>query len=826
MKKFLVLATLTVFFSSLFAQTSGRRENYSAMPKEGIISGKIKDELSGKFVEYTTIAVFNQKDSTLLGGTISSPDGSFSVNNLPYGNLYLEASFVGYKKTRLTKIILTPQNKNVNVGTLSIEPATTSLQAAEVVAQRPQVEYKIDKKVISVDQNIVSAGGTAVDVLENTPSVQVDIEGNVALRGSSNFTVLIDGRPSVLKGSEALQQLPASTIQSIEIITNPSAKFESEGSAGIINVIMKKQKQQGVNGIVNSKVSTNGSYGGDFLLNLRKNKINYIFGGNYNVRTFHNTGYSEKNIFNGDTTFYQITDSKGAFHRNGSELKGGLEYSIDSKNSLSLMASLDNATFGRSSDSKTQQYYIPEKVESLYLLQNNDFNISRKSYELALDYLLKLNDKGHQLAATVTYSDENSDENNNLTQDTTDNMWQKIEGNTYHENTTEKSNETELRAKVDYTLPISEKSRFEAGYQADYQTSSDNYRFFYGNFPNEKIERLDLYNDKDFSNIIHALYSTYSNGLGKLFDYQVGLRMEYNDRLLVQNVVNERDEFKKLDLFPSIHLSKQLPNKFQFQASYTRRVDRPRDRELDPFKTYVDPYNVRMGNPALRPEYINSYELNAQKSLKGIGFISLELFQRQTVNMIDHYTIVDTLTNISYNTYKNLNKDYSTGIEGMVNLPLTKWWNINTSVSVFNYQLKGSIDGVSVDNQQLSWDARFNSIFRFKSGTQFQLMGFYRAPTITTQGDRKGFFFTNVGVRQDLFNRKLTLSLQVRDILGMSKFEFNSSGEGFSQHNRFNREARVVTFSLSYKINNYKQKNRNAGMNTNEVEFDPSGEGY
>ncbi len=822
MKRFYLTGLAAVLFLfALSAQSYQRRQETSGLPKEGTISGKIKDMVSGNMVEYATVAVFNQRDSSIAGGTISLPDGSFTVNGLPYGRLYLEASFVGYKKTRITKILLKPDQKLVDLGEITIEPAATSLEAVEVVADRSPIEYKIDKKVITVDQNIVATGGTAVDVLENTPSVQVDIEGNVSLRGSSNFTVLIDGKPSVLEGSEALQQMPTSTIESIEIITNPSAKYDPEGSAGIINVLMKKQKQSGINGIVNASVSSNGSYGSDFLFNLRKNRMNYFLGGNYDERSFGNTGYMEKQIFNYADTFYQVENSDGAFHRDGMRLQGGFDFNIDSKNTLSLSGRLGQFSFGRTGESKENQYYRPARDESLYFIQDNDFEITRKFYELALDYQLKFNENGHQLQTSITYQDESSTERTILKQDTVNSSWQNVGAPAYQERTFEDEGETEFRAKIDYTLPFSEKSKLEAGYQADYEGSSGKYRFQdYDNVEYIWTENDSLYNDKDFSNIVHALYITYLNGFGNLFDYQLGLRIENNERLLIQNETNERFSFNQWDFFPSIHISKQLPKDFQMQASYTRRIDRPRDRELDPFKTYMDPYTARVGNPALKPEYTNSYELNVQKNLKGTGFISLELFHRQTNNLINRYTLVDTLTRISTFTYKNINRDYSTGTELMVNMPLAKWWIFNTSASFYNYTLKDSTGNVDLDKSSFTWSARFNSTFRFNSGTQLQLMGFYRAPSITSQGERKGFFFTNIGVRQELFNRKLTVSMQVRDILGMAKFEFTSSGDGFNQYMKMRRESQIVRLSLSYKINNYRQKTRRQnGQDINEVEY-------
>ncbi len=821
MKKKLLTGVLIVCSFSMVAQTYRGRPDMSDLPKEGVLTGSIKDMVSEKYVEYTTIAVYSHRDSSLVGGTISLPDGSFKIDNLPYGMFFLDASFVGYKTTRVTRILITPRKKSIDIGSIVIEPSSTSLEAVEVIAERPQIEYKIDKKVVTVDQNIVAAGETAVDVLENTPSVQVDIEGNVSLRGSSNFTVLIDGRPSVLEGNEALQQLPASTIQSIEIITNPSAKYDPEGSAGIINVIMKKQKLSGINGIVNASLSSNGSYGSDLLINLRKNRINYFIGGNYNVRSFGNTGYLEKRIFSADT-FFQVKNSRGSFNRDGARIRGGLEYQIDSRSTLGLSARLGRFSFGRSASSEEQQYYQPTADEGLYFIQDNDFNITRNSYELILDYQLKLNENGHQLQTSVTYSDESSTENSNLKQDTVSSSWQLFGTPAYMERTLEDDGETEFEAKIDYTLPFTEKSKFEAGYEAEYEGSSGKYRF--QNYNNESdywMENDSLFNDKDFSDIVHAVYAIYANGFEDLFDYQVGLRIENSDRLLVQNETDQRYGFNSWDFFPSVHISKSLPWNVQLQASYTRRIDRPRDRELDPFKTYMDPYTARVGNPALKPEYTNSYELNAQKTLKGNGFVALEFFHRQTSNLIDRYTVVDTLTRVSTFTYKNINRDYSTGAEAMVNIPITRWWIFNSSTSFYNYTLKDSTGSIDLDKSSFTWSARFNSMFRFKTGTQVQLMGFYRAPSITSQGDRKGFFFTNIGIRQELFNKKLTLSLRVRDILGMAKFEFTSSGEDFYQFNKMKRESQIISLSASYKINNYRQRmRRENGQDINEVEFD------
>ncbi len=818
-----VFTILAMLWFAVEGQSYPGSGNAPDMLKIGVLSGKVKDVTTGNFVEYTTVSLYRQKDSTLVTGTITKPDGSFILNELPFGMFYLDASFVGYKTTRLTKIVLSPKTPVVDIGTITIEPSATALEAVEVVGNRPAIEYKIDKKVIAVDQSIVASGGTAVDVLENVPSVQVDVEGNVSLRGSSNFTVLIDGKPSVLKGSEALQQFPAASIENIEIITNPSAKYDPEGSGGIINIIMKKQKQSGISGIVNASVSTNGSYGGNFLINLRKNKMNYFLGGNYNIRKFGNTMFSDIRKFHDDTTGYEINHATGEFDRNGMEIRGGIDYNLSPQSTLSLSGSYNERVFGRTALTDKEKYSAPTAGEDIYSLNNSDFEVHRNYYELNLDFQQKFNDSGHQLLTSLRYTDEYSNEINNLRIDTTDQFGIITGIDPYLEHTREWGDETEFRAKVDYTLPINENSKFEAGYQADYEKSTEDYRFeTYLSEANYWQENLNRRNDGIFSEAIHSLYAIYSNST-KFIDYQLGLRTEYDDRLLKQELLNRNYPFTKWDLFPSVHLSRKLPKDFQVQASYSRRIERPRQRYLDPFEVYVDPDNVRVGNPALEPEYVNSYELNMQKSLKGQGFVSLETFHRQTVNLISRFRRLRP-DNIMENTFENINKDFSTGIEIMANVPLAKWWIFNASLSMFDYRIRGDVSSNVIDENTFSWNARANSMFRFKWGLQAQITGFYNAPSITPQGTREGFFFTNIGIRQDLLKRKLTLALQARDLFGSSKFRFTSSGPNFTSVNEFKRESQIITLALTYRINNYKQKNRkNGDQNMNEIEFNSDG---
>ncbi|HEX2936567.1 MAG TPA: TonB-dependent receptor [Bacteroidales bacterium] len=823
------LAICSIVSFNIFAQAPRGSFDPANMPKESVISGKVLDHSSSAPIEYATIGVFSMRDSSLVTGGITGPDGLFTIDKLPYGRFYLDISFVGFKKFRVNNVALNPNKKAVNIGEVKLETASTALNEVEVVGNRNQVEYKIDKKVVNVSSNIIAAGGTAVDALENTPSVQVDIEGNVSLRGSSSFTVLIDGRPSVLEGSDALQQIPASAIQNIEIITNPSAKYNPEGSSGIINVVMKKQKQIGINGVVNSSVSTNGGYSGDFLVNIRKSKLNYYIGANYNKMRNKNTGVSNKEIYGIDTTTFEDINSGGYFNRKGYGVKGGVDFFMDAKNTFSLSGSYREFQMGNESDNQTRYYKNAGNTLFFdqYTIGSSNFTRKHPHKEGNLNYIHKFNDNGHQLEVLLNYSEGPGTEESFRSIDTTNMNWvPDITKNTFQERTVEGGYENEFTTKVDYAIPFNDRSKFEAGYQGDYEYSKEKYKIEnYNNTSKNWIEDYSRANNREFKDHVQSLYSTFSSSLVNVVDYQVGVRLEHSNRILEQKISGTENVFNKLDWFPTIHLSRKLPGELQVQTSYTRRIRRPREMQLDPTEIRMNERNIRIGNPDLKPSYTNSYEFNVQKSFNGKGFISGELFHRNTTGLIENFTqIKDTIT---YSTYRNLSADYSTGFEGMINMPLTKWWTLNTSVSLYNYKIdSGSDDAYAAnDNSTFTWNARINSMFRLKWGTSIQLMGFYNAASITSQGTRDAMFFTNIGVRQDLMNRKLTLSVQVRDLFGANKFESTTQGPNFKNFSSMKRQSQIVTFSISFKINNYKadRKERGNRDDSNEMDFEGGG---
>jgi outer membrane receptor protein involved in Fe transport len=792
------------FSQSLFSQGYQNGNFQGTMPMDANITGTIIDSITGQPVEYAIVAIHRMKDSILVTGNSTKTNGSFSVEGLPYGRFYAEISFVGYKKHIVRSILLTPKNKTVNIGTIKIEPSSTDINAVVVTGNKPAIEYKLDKKVIDVTQNVVAAGGTVVDALQNIPSIQSDIQGNVTLRGSSNFTVLIDGRPSPLTGSEALQQIPASLVQNVEIITNPSAKYDSEGSAGIINVVMKKQNVRGMNGIVNITAGTHEKYSANLNINYKVSKFNFSLGGD-----FTDMKYLMSNYFNNEDTLFkkhlienQVIQGNGNFHRQGKGLKAGIDYYIDNKNTLSLGANIGSRNFNRSFNSFYDDKYTNDTsfLTNHFYYRNNTSGISDRQYfNTNLDYQLKLNDKGHKLSASLFYSSGPDNSISDLMQDTTIDRSGQIEDTSKNSlviHTEQKSNENEFRTNIDYSYPFSEKGKLEAGYQGRYNNNNGTYKV-----DSSSIEILKLRDKIDFQDQIHSAYVTYSNSF-VLFDYQLGLRADYERRTFDQQIKNKLYVFDSLVFFPTIHLSKQLPWDLQLQASYSKRIDRPRDWNLDPVAIYVDPQTVRIGNANLRPQFTDSYELNLEKKLNEASFVSAEGFYRRTNNLIQQFTANDSLNHKTI-TFTNIDHDRSIGAEFMLNLVPVKWLIFNSSWSIFNYRMYGR-SNPSTPNSTNTWNLRINPTVKLKWGTAIQLNYVYNAPTITGQGTRSGFYNSSIGIRQELFKRKGSLTVQIQNPVGKTKFISTTKGTNLYSYNWFQRELRVFMFTFSYRINNYK----------------------
>lgn len=795
---YLAISLILGFTSLAFPQ---RPQDGTGFRMEGTVEGRIYNSTTNRPVEYATVILYSQSDSSQASGAVTDSEGGFQLTGLKPGLYYLQISFMGFDLKTVEEIGLFPGSMQVDLGGIAIEPAMMEMDAVEIEVERPPIEFKIDKKVVNVGQHYTAASGTAVDVLENVPSITVDIEGNVKLRGSGNFSVLIDGRPSVLESNEALQQIPASTIDNIEIITNPSAKYEPDGTSGIINIILKKNKFNGTGGIVNLDSGLDDKYGADFIINHRSGKTNTTFGADFNHRFHPGTMEGESySIFN-DTTYHVDSDGTNMRGRTNYGLRGSIEYGLTENDFLTLGGRYGMRKYEWDSDLDYHQWsdlQPPDYYENI-----NTSEHSGDFVGINLDYLHKYRKKNHELSAGVHYHyREMNEESVNELKDASGKI-------TSGSKTTEDGPGERLSFQIDYRLPINESDKIEAGYQGRIGSSKDLtglYDYTQGGyvFQPEYSHEIKYYRD------IHALYSLYSGERGN-FGFQGGLRGEYTYRDI--ELIGENDAFhlERWDYFPTVHFSYKLPAQQQVMASYTRRIERPRGYYFEPFRSWMDAFNVRVGNPGLKPEYIDSYEIGYNRMI-GKNHISVEGFHRVTHNHIERVRSVylDSV-NVILHSIENVGSAYDTGIELMTSLKPSRFWEANLMGSLFNRRIEGVSLGKSFDNEDYNWQARLNNTIKVAKSTRLQFNASYHSPTVSSQGTIEGFFTANLALKHEFIKDKLSATLQLHDVFSTASREMTFEGSDFYSHSIYARKAPMVMLNISYQINNYREKKRREG---------------
>ena len=801
--KYILFITGILFSVTMFAQN--RPGGGSDMPAEGVISGYVIDKESAKPFEYANIVIYSKRDSTIVSGGITDKNGYFRIDKVRYGKFFVEVNFIGYGKHIIPEVTIKPDKKEIDLGKVYLSINAEMLNEVSIEANVNQVDYRLDRKVVNVNQDIISAGATAVEVLENVPSVTTDIDGNVALRGSESFLVMVDGRPSPIQGSEALQQIPASSIESIEIITNPSAKYDPDGVGGIINVVLKKDKRAGYNGQISANVGSFYTHGGDALFNFRTQKINFFIGGEYGDRRHKGEGESHRQSFINDTSTYILNNfSQNYRNRKSGSFRTGLDYYINDNEIITISGRYGLSGHGMGNSAWSGSWYDYDGITQnfYYYISNTEMESSRSYFSGDVNYMKKFKKAGHEIQVFGSYAGDFENEENYFNETLSDHMRNPIGDIISEHRTIESGNGNTITGKVDYVLPLFEKGKFETGYQLKISTLNNDYR--YQNFiSDEWADDPNQINPYTYINNIQSGYAIFANYWKKL-GYQVGLRTEYTDRLFHQTVTDQKWAYNKFDFFPSVHISYQLPAEMQLLASYSRRLDRPRGWYLDPFVEIVDPNNIRQGNPNLLPEYTNSYDLSFQKKFDQ-HFVSVEAYMRQTYNKISWITVVNPENpNIFIMTFDNVGEDLSAGGELMANLNLTKWYNLNISGSGFYYEL---ISDNYNSGSSFSWTARMNNTFRLKkTGTSIQIGANYSGPQISAQGTRSASWMANGGIRQDFLDRKLSLSLNFRNIFRTMKMESISETDSFYQYSLRYPRGPIVTFSVTYKINDFKNR--------------------
>lgn len=800
MKK--ALLTLLLFMPlAILAQTAGT------------ISGKIIDNENKEPLGFVTVALYPQGSSIPTSGCSSNDDGTFLINNVKAGDYTLQISFVGYL-TDSRKITVTGNSKH-NMGTIRLKSDKKMLKEIVVTEQRSQMSFEIDKRVFTVDQNIASTGGSASDVLADIPSVEVDNEGTVSLRGSESVTVWINGKASGLTSDnqgDILQQMPAGSIEKIEVITNPSAKHSPEGTAGIINIILKRDRKAGYYGSVQGGADSQGGYNASGNFNYSSGTLDAYAGVNYRNMEFENSGTTFTKYF-GNPGSYQNQWSKGNHNPNNIFVRTGLTWRFTEKDEVytNLMGMYGG---GKHNNDITAESGLLNSDGSLGSVTEKRIRTtsqegSPRMYNVEFGYTHRWSDS-HFIDLSFGHHTWQQKRDATYLQ-TTEILTSSAPAHKSYQFQTGDNKSSNFEIKLDYEYKINENNRVEAGYKADF--SDDNSPVITYNDESHSTPDINLYNKFRYKQDTHAFYGTYSGRIGKL-GYQVGLRGEYwniktrsygwsEEQSGAIPGYSQKDFF---ELFPSAFVSYEISKGQEIQLNYTRRLRRPWGGQLNSFQNISDSTNISFGNPNLTPEYSNAYEVNYIKNWKD-HTLSISGYYRTTEDVIERISY--SQGKVIYTTSENVAKTQSAGLEIIGKNRLFKILDLTTTVNFFYYKLddfKYTIYGQEITgeaDENFSWNARMTASMMLPWGVTMQATGRYNAKRIVAQGHREPSYSVDLGLRK-MFNSKWSLSVNVRDLLDSRGWNSVTNNKNFYRDSDSSHGGRTFSFTLTYNFGNMK----------------------
>lgn len=784
--KFFVPFFFILMINPSFAQNLGGK---------GQISGKVLEANTSQAMEYVNIALYAEKDSSLITGTITDKLGNFILKNIPYDSFYIHVNFIGYQLKEIGHLSISHTSKSIYLGTIELLPATVEIDEVDVKAKSTQTVYAIDKKIIKVGSDLSSAGGNVVDILESQAAVQVDAEGEVSLRGSSNFTVLVNGRPSVFSGGEALQQIPAATVKNIEIITNPSAKYNPEGAAGIINVITRKNTLVGLNGLATVSGTHDGTNSTDLLLEYKTKKVAYQLGFNYNHLDKRSKKTNLTKTFTNDTIFTNSSVGNGNILSDDVVFSGGMDFDFNEKNQLSWGAAMGEKYDKTFIDLDYTRWQIPS-LDSSFSNSLYEKGRSKDYMYFFFDYLHMFDQEGHEILWSGFIRQSKSSE------DFTDREYLLKSNDSSMIADNEASQGNYKRLKIDYTLPLSEKSTFEAGYLIRSFFEEEDYGNAHYNYLIDVVDPVfDYSNSSDYVQNNQAVYSTFSSAL-KGINFKLGVRGEYTTWSM-KDIRDFEDlpTMENFDWFPSIHLSYKFKGGHNLSGSYSKRIDRPASNYLEPFESYSNYYTRRIGNPKLKPEYIDSYELNYRKNFEK-SYFSLETYFRKTRNKIETYrSYLDA--NSTLISVHNIGHDMTFGAEAAFQSDLKDWWSVMVYTELYHYRVE---TGLNDEYRKTSiYNLFVKNNFTLPGKTYLQLDAVYNGGSITSQRVIKPQYLLSASARRNFFDNKLSVTFKVKDLFNSVKLDIRSKGPGYISDTYMVRYGPYFTLSLTYRINKLKK---------------------
>ncbi|TVZ59569.1 outer membrane receptor protein involved in Fe transport [Flavobacteriaceae bacterium MAR_2010_105] len=806
------LSTLTTVFAQnqpKAPQTPGENTTKTIINevRDVTITGKVIDKDVNLPLEYATVAFFSKKENRIVTGGITDAEGNFSIP-VPTGTYDITVEYISYQKKTIPNRSLT---SDTDLGVLGIAINVESLNAVEVIAERTTVEIKLDKKIYNVGKDLTVRGGTVSDVLDNVPSVSVDVEGNVSLRGNDNVRILINGKPSGLVGlnsTDALRQLPAESIERVEVITSPSARYDAEGTAGILNIILRRSKLQGLNGAITANAGHPTSAGISGNINYRTGDFNFFNTSGYSYNESPGLSLTRTEYFNGTdpSTFLNETRNYNR-ERLGFNTNLGVEWYITDS------ASLTTSFLYRDSDQNNESTNRINELDSSGNLINQSIRFDPEDetdktiqYSVNFDKQFGGNSE-HKLTMDFQFEKSDEIEKSIIAQDGDDaERVQTIE------------NQREVLLQSDYVKPIGEKSQFEFGYRGNFNELDTDYTLEF-NENGDYVLDTDVSNNLIYREYINALYTQFGSKIKDKFSYLLGLRME-STRISINQITSGDYERKNyVGLFPTVNLGYEISDKQSITLGYNRRIRRPRSRFINPFPSRTSATNLFQGNPDVDPSYSNSFDLGYLNRLGKLTLNSSIYFQHAT----DVFTFITEDTGdtaivggtevpVIRRFPINLATNDRYGFEFTLTYRPTKKWNINGNFNLFQSITKGDYNGTSFDAENLSWFVRLNNKYTLPGNIDWQTRVFYMGPSEDAQNKSKGMFSTDLAFSKDLFKDQASITFNVSDLFNTRKRQTTSTTPTFVGYSEFQWRQRSFNLSFTYRFNQQKKQQRERGQ--------------
>lgn len=783
---FISVLSILIFSSDLFTQNT-----------TGTIEGIVLDKNNDTPIESADVTLLNAADSSVYKGSTTGKDGKFKFQEIPFGKYSLRSNFVGYSTVNVKGIILNSANNKIVLDPVKLSSGSVTTEEIVVETEKSAIQFEGDKKVFNVSQNPMNQSGSLIELLKNIPSVSVDADGNVSLRGNTNVKITVDGRPFGLDGqnrSQLLEQIPANQIESVELVTNPSSKYEAEGVSGIINIVTKKTKVFGYNGNLSLNAGSRDKYNGSLNLNLKNNNTQFFTNYSYSLNNFIITGGTNRtnNLSTTENLFTQIYDGNSRIKSHF--VKGGLDYFINQQNTLGFSVTYQNSERSRGEITDSRSFDINNLLTSSTLI---DYNLSAKNntFDLAVNHIFKFKNPKQTLTTDAIYSQNNNEDNGftreNYLSPTGQNPGQIMEYS--------RIKDKDFSLQSDYIHPFTENTKVEAGYKIRMRDKKNDYSNRYFDYTTNQYEtNSNLTNNFEYRDIVSAAYIQFSSTEG-IFSYTAGTRVEHTGTksLLVMN--NSETKKSYVDLFPSANISAKLSKSTEMQVSYSRRIRRPGMWELNPFVNASDPNNYFSGNPGLKPEYTDSYELSLIQFLPGTS-LTPSLFYRHTKDLISR-TRVYIDSNTTLTSFANYNTSKSYGAELIFNSQPVSFWNLNGSISYYKTEIDASNISSAYVNEGSTWSGRISSSLYLPLQFSLQLNYFYSGDILAAQATVEPFSSFDASLKKELFGGRLTTTLRVSDVFNTLKFKVNINNDvSYREQFERKRDTRVITFGLSYKF--------------------------